>query len=402
VVVVGAGIVGCSCAYELALRGVSVCLVDRGAVSGGTTGLGEGNVLCCDKRPGPELGLAVAGLAMFSEIEELLGEEAGVRRKGALVVHADSAAWEAEAARLSALHAVGVSCSLLSASEVREVEPSLRGPLLGASWFPDDLQCAPRAIARGLARRAAALGAVVETGREVRSIVLNGSNVGRPKPPREGVPYVAADISPLCVEPPRVEGVATREGPLLAAQVVLACGAWSAPLAATAGVHLPVEPRKGQLVRLERRPDFLRHEVIDGSYMAAVESDEAGLQVSTVMETTLDGHVLVGSSRERRGFDVDVDPAVSAALLTAAVRLAPDIADLAVDTAWAGLRPWLPGGLPAIGPTKAAGGLFIATGHEGAGVAHGPITGRLIAQVICGEETDLDLAPFDPDRFSPG
>jgi D-hydroxyproline dehydrogenase subunit beta len=335
-------------------------------------------VLCCDKRPGAELGLAVSGLAMFSEIEELLGEEAGVRRKGALVVHSDEAAWEGEEARLSALRAAGVSCSLLSASEVREAEPALRGRLLGASWFPDDLQCAPRAIARGLARRAAALGACVETGREVRSIVVNGSKEGGS------------------------EGVHTSEGTIFAAHVILACGAWSAPLAATAGLHLPLEPRKGQLVRLERRPDFLRHKVIDGNYMAAVESEDAGLRVSAVMETTLDGHVLVGSSRERRGFDVDVDPAVSVALLTAAVRLAPDIATMTTDAAWAGLRPWLPGGLPAIGPTKAADGLFIATGHEGAGVAHGPITGRLVAQAICGEEPAVDLAPFDPDRFVRG
>jgi D-hydroxyproline dehydrogenase subunit beta len=120
------------------------------------------------------------------------------------------------------------------------------------------------------------------------------------------------------------------------------------------------------------------------------------------METTLDGHVLVGSSRERRGFDLSVDPAVSEALLGHAARLAPGIAELPVDSAWAGLRPWLPGGLPAIGPTQAAEGLFIATGHEGAGVAHGPITGRLIAQAICGEPPDLDLSPFDPDRFAPG
>jgi glycine/D-amino acid oxidase-like deaminating enzyme len=112
--------------------------------------------------------------------------------------------------------------------------------------------------------------------------------------------------------------------------------------------------------------------------------------------------VLVGSSRERRGFDIGVDPAVSEAMLASAARLAPGIADMAADTAWAGLRPWLPGGLPAIGPTDLAEGLFIATGHEGAGVAHGPITGRLIAQAICGEETDLDLGPFSPDRFSPG
>jgi D-hydroxyproline dehydrogenase subunit beta len=203
-------------------------------------------------------------------------------------------------------------------------------------------------------------------------------------------------------EPPRVEGVATRDGPIFAANVVLAAGAWSAPLAASAGLPLPVEPRKGQLVRLERRPDFLRHKVIDGSYMAAVESEDAGLQVSTVMETTLDGHVLVGSSRERRGFDTGVDPSVTHTLIAQAARLAPGIKGLALDATWAGLRPWLPGGLPAIGPTGAAQGLFIATGHEGAGVAHGPITGRLVAQAICGEQPELDLKPFDPDRFSRG
>jgi D-hydroxyproline dehydrogenase subunit beta len=401
-VVVGAGIVGCSAAYELARRGASVCLVDRGAVSGGTTGLGEGNVLCCDKRPGVELSLAVPGLALFDEIEGLLGEEAGVRRKGALVVHSLESSWAAEAARVAELQAAGVSCSLLSAEEVRSVEPSLRGPLLGASWFPDDLQCAPRAIARGLAREAERLGATVIAGREVTRIVLNGSKEGEPEPPGgEGVPHVRRPMGDFREGPPRVEGVVTADGPLFAAVVVLACGAWSAALARTARLHLPVEPRKGQLVRLEHRPDFLRHKVIDGGYMAAVESDDAGLQVSTVMETTLDGHVLVGSSRERRGFDTDVDPSVTDTLIAQAARLAPEIARLERNATWAGLRPWLPGGLPAIGPTSTADGLFIATGHEGAGVAHGPITGRLIAQQICGEQPELDLKPFDPDRFSP-
>jgi glycine/D-amino acid oxidase-like deaminating enzyme len=120
------------------------------------------------------------------------------------------------------------------------------------------------------------------------------------------------------------------------------------------------------------------------------------------MENTLDGHVLVGSSRERRGFDLEVDRRVSEALLASASELAPGLRELRVDSAWAGLRPWLPDGLPAIGPSRAAEGLWVATGHEGAGVAHGPITGRLIAQAICGEAPGLDLAPFDPDRFGSG
>jgi D-hydroxyproline dehydrogenase subunit beta len=352
---------------------VSVHLIDRGEVSGGTTGLGEGNVLCCDKRPGPELGLALLGLALFDELEELLGAEAGIRRKGALVVHTGAASWDAEPARIEALQAAGVECELLDPAQVRAAEPELSGDLLGGSSFPGDLQCAPRAIARALARQAERLGARVETGRAAKSVEVAGGRV-------TGVAGIAADA------------------------VVLAAGAWSAALARSAGLELPLEPRKGQLVRLERRPGFLQHKVIDGSYMAAVESGDAGLAVSTVVETTLDGHVLVGSSRERRGFDLDVDAAVSAALLDSAARIAPGVRALAVDGEWAGLRPWLPGGLPAIGRSEAAEGLWVATGHEGAGVAHGPITGRLIAQALCGQPTALDLAPFSPDRFavSPG
>ncbi len=256
---------------------MTVHLLDRGEVSGGSTGLGEGNVLCCDKRPGPELGLAQQGLALYDEIEELLGDEAGIRRKGALVAHVDEASWAGEAERIATLHAAGVECELLDPEAARAAEPELRGELLGASSFPHDLQCAPRAIARGLARAAEALGGTVETGRATDSVSVAGGRV-------TGVAGVAADA------------------------VVIAAGAWSAPLARSAGLELPVEPRKGQLVRLERRPEFLRHKVIDGSYMAAVESADAGLAVSTVVETTLDGHVLVGSSRERRGFDLSVDP----------------------------------------------------------------------------------------------
>jgi glycine/D-amino acid oxidase-like deaminating enzyme len=379
VAIAGAGIVGCATAYELALRGVSVCLVDRGEVSSGTTGLGEGNVLCGDRLPGPELGLALAGLELYDELEGLLGDEAGIRRKGSLVIHGDAAGWAAEPARLEALRAAGVECELLDAERLAEVEPALAvaprsGPsILGASFFPRDLQCAPRAIARALAREAAARGADVRTGMAVRGIAVAGG---------------------------RVEGLDTDRGPIAADHVVLAAGAWSAPLARSAGLELPVEPRKGQLVLLECRPGFLHHKVIEAAYMSAVAAPDTGLQTATVMETTLDGHVLVGSSRERRGFDTTVDATVGDALLERAARFAPGLHELIRVDAWAGLRPWLPGGLPAIGPSRVADGLWIATGHEGAGVALGPITGRVVARGIRGESEPIDLRPFNPDRFA--
>jgi glycine/D-amino acid oxidase-like deaminating enzyme len=352
VAVVGAGIVGAATARALARRGIEVDLLDAGEVSGGTTGLGEGNVLCADKDAGPELDLAVLGRAAYDEIEAAYGERAGIRRKGALIVHRTEAGLAAEPARIERLRAAGVECELLEPGQARALEPAL-GQLLGATWVPGDLQCDPRAIARAMAE---------EPGISVRAHT-------------------------------RVEDLHELD----ADAVVLAAGPWSAELARKAGLHLPLEPRKGQLVRLSGRLD-IRHKVVDGGYLAAVAAAEAELQVSTVIETTLDGHVLVGSSRERKGFDTSVDPAVSARLLEEAARLVPAVTSLAIDAAWAGLRPWLPDGLPAIGRSRT--GIWVATGHEGAGVGLGPITGELIAAAISGERLPLDLTPCDPDRFA--
>jgi glycine/D-amino acid oxidase-like deaminating enzyme len=373
VVVVGAGIVGAATASELARRGVRVCLLDRGEVSSGTTGLGEGNVLASDKDVGPELELTLHGLRLYDELEQRLGDLARVRRKGALIVHPDELTWAGEAARVERLRAAGVEAELLGPEDVVAREPRLTGGLLGASFFAGDLQCAPREIARALA---------AEPGVEVRT---------------------GCRVDAVAVRDGRVAGVDAAAGRVSAGAVVLAAGVWTAPLAATAGLALPLEPRKGQLVRLrvpEPSPRFIEHKVVDGSYLRSVASAEAGLQVTTVLETTWDGHVLVGSSRERRGFDTTVDEAVSDEMLARAARLMPSLSELWRDSAWAGLRPWLPDGLPAIGASAAADGLWIATGHEGAGVALGPVTGRVVAQALCGEEPLMPLAAFDPDRFA--
>ena len=352
VAVVGAGIVGAATARALARRGAEVELLDAGEVSGGTTGLGEGNVLCSDKDAGPELELAVLGRAAYDELEATYGRRARIRRKGALVVHRREAGLAAEPARIERLRAAGVECELLEPAQARALEPALAPDILGATWVPGDLQCDPRAIARAMAE---------EPGIRVRTHT-------------------------------RVDDL----GALRADHVVLAAGPWSAALARSAGLELPLEPRKGQLVRLAGRLD-VRHKVVDGSYLAAVAAPAAGLQISTVVETTHDGAVLVGSSRERRGFDTSVDAAVTTRLLDAAAGVIPGVAALRPEAAWAGLRPWLPDGLPALGRSRT--GVWLATGHEGAGIGLGPISGELLAAALSGEAPALDLTPFDPDRF---
>jgi D-hydroxyproline dehydrogenase subunit beta len=367
--VVGAGIVGAATASELQARGIDVALIDRGEVSSGTTGLGEGNVLCSDKDAGPELALTVAGLAVYDELDERLGERGRIRRKGALIVHREPGGWAQEPARLERLRAFGVEGRIVAADELRAMEPELTGEVRGASFFPRDLQCDPRAIARALAAGVARM----HTGVTVEGIELAGE---------------------------RVSGLRTSAGALACGTLVVAAGAWSRALVEAAGIPLPLEPRKGQLVRLRApRPDLVRHKVVEAAYLASVASADATLQVTTVVETTWEGDVLVGSSRERRGFDVAVDEAVSEAMLARAALLFPGLPQLPVDAAWAGLRPWLPDHLPAIGAT-AVDGLWVATGHEGAGVALGPVTGRLVAQLYAGEAPVVDPAPFAPARFA--
>ena len=186
-------------------------------------------MLCSDKDAGPELDLAVLGLAAFDDIEQRYGERARIRRKGALVVHRDAAALAAEPARLERLAAAGVRCELLEPEQARALEPGLGADLLGASCFPDDLQCDPRAIARAMAEEP---GVRVRTATRVERIV-----------PGDGVRTADGDAcapTRSCSPPGR--------------------GAPSSP--AARGLELPLEPRKGQLARLrgalERAPQGRR------------------------------------------------------------------------------------------------------------------------------------------------
>lgn len=180
---------------------------------------------------------------------------------------------------------------------------------------------------------------------------------------------------------------------LEAPHVVVATGPWAAEL-----TGLPVQPRKGQLVALAAPPGLIRHKLIEAAYIDAAASGEPGRVIASVIEQTLDGdEVLVGSSRERVGFDDRVSEEVTRAMIARAARFVPALAELPVRRAWCGFRPWLPDGLPAVGALD--GGVWTSCGHEGSGVALGPISGLLLAQLIAGEPPVCDPAPVDPRRF---
>lgn len=357
VVIIGAGIVGAACAYYASKAGLTVTVVDRTGVSGGTTGAGEGNILVSDKSPGPELDLAVRSNRLWHAIgEEVHGIE--LEAKGGLVV--TSSREEQEALDILAAQQRSAGVLAEQAVSLQDYEPHLAEDLVGGMYYPQDMQVQPMLAAARLLR---ASGAEVRLG-----VTVTGVEPGK---------------------------VLTDKGTIHADAIVNAAGVWAGEFGG-----LPVLPRRGFILVTSRQPELVRHKVYAAGYVANVGSDAADLQTSPVVEGTKAGSILIGSSRERVGFDESMSLPVLRILAAAAIRLFPKLAGVHIIRAYKGFRPYTPDHLPIIGADARVEGLYHACGHEGAGVGLAPITGRLIADQITGAEPEMDTSPFRPGRFA--
>lgn len=370
VVVVGAGMTGAACALYAARAGLDVRLVDRGPVAGGTTGAGEGNLLVSDKEPGPELELALLSARLWAGLAEELGAAIEYEPKGGLVVASTPGALAALRDFAAEQRTAGVTAVPVGADRLAELEPHLAPGMAGAVHYPQDAQVMPALAAAHLVR---ASGASLHTGRTVTGVLRTARGA--------------------------VHGVRTDRGDIHAPAVVNAAGTWGGDLASLAGVRLPVLPRRGFVLVTEPLPRRIRHKVYAADYVSDVASDSAALRSSPVVEGTAAGPVLIGSTRERVGFDRSLSLTATRALAAGAIGLFPFLAGVRALRTYAGFRPYLPDHLPAIGPDPRVPGLFHACGHEGAGIGLAPGTGQLIAQALTGKAPELDLTPFRPERF---
>jgi glycine/D-amino acid oxidase-like deaminating enzyme len=373
VLVVGAGIIGAACARSLAMAGCDVTVVERAATASGTSSSGEGNILVSDKLPGPELSLAQYALALWPQIIDELPDTPSLEyeQKGGLVVSTgspqpllDFAATQREA---------GIEAQPVSVAEALELEPDLNPAITAAVLYPEDAQVQPAIATEALLASARRHGARVLPATEVIGPVLTG-----------GV----------------LRGVGSNRGPIGTDHVVVAAGPWSGEVAGRLGVHLPVGPRRGNILVTAPMRQRIFHKVYDADYVGAVESSDADLQTSTVVESTKGGTVLIGSSRERVGFDDRLRVPVLRELAAKALRLFPFLAGVPVIRAYGGFRPYVPDHLPVIGADPRLSGLWHATGHEGAGIGLSVATGELIRDLILGRPPAIDPLPFSPGRFA--
>ncbi len=374
VVVIGAGVVGACCARACAEAGLSVIVVDRGAVAGGTTGGGEGNILVSDKEPGPELNLALLSRELWAEMTGALGDSFELDPKGGLVVATREDTYAHLLHFASEQRASGVVAEPVAAADLPDLEPRISRDLVGGVLYPQDMQVQPMLAAAHIIEAARATGrTTLMTECAVIGIDLDASGA-------------------VC-------GVRTAEGTIATRHVINAAGTWGGEVAALAGVELPILPRRGFILVTEPLPPVVRHKVYAADYVANVASDNAGLETSAVIEGTKSGTVLIGASRERVGFDRTLDWQVLGRLAQQAIEVFPFLADVQLLRTYGGFRPYCPDHLPVIGPDPRVPGLLHACGHEGAGVGLATGTGHVIAQSITGAPTSIDLAPFSPARF---
>jgi glycine/D-amino acid oxidase-like deaminating enzyme len=384
-IVVGGGLVGCSTAYHLARGGSRVALLEREHVAWGASGRNTGFVWVQGRNPGFGLDVGLAARKLYEELEPEVGPF-GLRVCGGLVFFVTPEQGRVMDEYVAARNADGLEMELIDAADVRRLVPPIREDVLGAAFCPHDLFLDTPRFVQGLADAAGRHGADIREGVAAREVVLDGG---------------------------RAVGVRTDDGVLEAGTVVVAAGAWTRELLGSLELELPLGVERIQVVATEP-VDTVIEPVVYGPLAAkqydlfrslpswderdftADFEDPDGVELLELLAQRPDGSVWLGCPMDYPT-ELDMRPTVAgvAAVTRAIAQDFPGLRDVAVDRTWACLLAFTSDTCPII--DEALPGLVIASGHI-YGNAAGPMTGKLIAQMLAGEEPELDLSECRLER----
>jgi sarcosine oxidase subunit beta len=364
VVIIGAGVIGCSTAYHLAARGfVDVAVVEMGQVGSGSTSKSAAMLSLQFCHDAVSAAMAQRSYAAYRRFEEELGVSIDFKRHGWL-----SVAQEAEASELleaaAMLNRLGIATEVLDPAEIKRRYPEIRCDDLAVGTFgPDDGPFDPHMIVWGYARRAMALGAKVYQGVAATGFALSGG---------------------------RVAGVHTTAGFVAAPVVVNAAGPWAAEVGRWAGGDVPILNRSRTILVTGTLPAI----PADRPF---VEDVSAGWYYRPEGDGVLMG---MGEEPVKDLIAPSTSPGLVDAMIDAAVHRVPALEQASILTTWTGVRPLTPDGLPILGADPRVGGLVLTCGWGGVGIIMAPIAGLLAAEIIAtgrGETVDCDL--FRIERF---
>ncbi len=371
-IVIGAGIVGCAIAYELAKSGLQVALVEKGDIGGAVTG---GSLACIGTHmlSRDELPLLIRSCARWRELTEELeqGFEYTVGGQLRFVRRPEDVAVARSWIDLERSH--GLEPSLLDPPSVRDRVPALRGPILAATWSPRDATVNPFLACRALIEAATRHGCRVMPGTEVTAITTTGG---------------------------RVTGVEAAGRRLSTPVVVNAAGPWAARVASLARCEVAITPRKAQCIATVRVPPTIACVVGACESAGGVEAGYTQIQQSAQGQI-LFNTVLAGGGRQegRQDTDRSVDRPFVLDSVKMLLWLFPGLRDVAMLRAWCAYEAVTPDDRFLIGPVAGLDGFLMAAGDGGTGFNRAPIIGQMIDHFVRGAPFDLPMQPYAPDRF---
>ena len=302
-------------------------------------------------------------LASRSCFEQLAAaaNDFGFTTNGLLMLCKSARTLEEEAHVAERARALGIPADILDARQAAELEPNLRMDVAGAVYYPRDCHLSPDRLMDALRNRVRRAGAELRWGREIRGFESRGR---------------------------RITGAVTRDGRIEADEFVLCGGSWSPAISRDLGLKLPMQPGKGYSLTLDRP--------------RKLPTTCAILTEARVAVTPMDGRLRFGGTMEMAGLDERINPLRVQGIIESIPKYYPEFtADEFKDVKpWCGLRPCSPDGLPYLGRTLVRENLTIATGHAMMGISLGPVTGRLVSQIVSGESPSIDIGLLKPDRYT--
>jgi glycine oxidase len=364
VVILGGGVIGCAIAYALRKRHVAVTVLERGEIGGQASSAAAGLLAPLGplSGPGPFADLVLAGFSSLTslvpEIEECSGICVGYEQTGALRMIRNPKRIPHLQKRLKSWQPLGLQMSWLSGEEACKREPLLAPETCAAIYVPEESQIQAASLVHAFARAAQRAGATISPHQEVQHLLLEGHSV---------------------------RGVTTTQGDTIACQtLILASGAWAAHCGSWLQVELPIQPLHGQLISFSQPSPPLKH-IIFG---------EAGYVIPR------GNTILVGATKEERGFDQQVSEQGTAWLSATATRLLPALRERTIQAAWAGLRPKTPDHHPILGLLPPWNNVVVAAGHNSVGVILSAITGECLADLVTTGQISPLIQPFSIERFA--
>jgi sarcosine oxidase subunit beta len=363
-VIIGGGVVGCSLAYHLARAGMRPILLERGQLGAGSTARGAGGVR---QQFSTEINVRIGMLSrrLLERFEDEIDATADLREIGYLFVASDASQMEQFARNVEMQHRVGLTdVQLLDRDGITALVPQLNvDDVHGGTFCASDGLAGPNEVTAGYVAAARRHGAQVVDGTGVDAIERRGD-------------VVTAVVA---------------SGRRIASPLVVNCaGPFAAAVGAMASVEVPVKP-------------FRRHLFLTETF--SLDRDPpmtVDMRTSFYFHPEGDG-LLLGMSdpAEPPSFDTNVDWSFLEHLVEHATHRLPVLERAAIKTGWAGLYEVSPDHQAIVGESELAG-FWLCCGFSGHGFMQAPAIGRLLAAEITGAQSEIDLAPFAPDRFARG